>query len=258
MTQQIQFKSVLLKVRKGATAGFNAKRWTEALGELGYVVAFQGHGRDRKILVTNGDGEMFEDYCKGFYKLGKWLSDRGIKAAASKALGMPTVEDEKAEKENKARDWVNTGTCAICGMNVKMREGKLVLHGYQRPGWGSIQGSCFGVNWPPYETSNGVCLAYMLDCKDHLKLTGAKLVEVCAEDYAEDYYVRANHRRDPAVAVKKGEPRWHNLWENNKISLASKIRGLKSDIVIIDQRIKDWKPSAKMPEEIAREKGWLK
>ena len=53
----------------------------------------------------------------------------------------------------------NTGTCGACFKNAKLehaRGAKLpvtVLHGYKRPGTGSIEGRCPGEHMPPYELS---------------------------------------------------------------------------------------------------------
>jgi hypothetical protein len=57
------------------------------------------------------------------------------------------------------RTRANTGSCGACFKNVKLEHpggGKLpvtVLHGYQRPGTGHIEGRCPGENMPPYELS---------------------------------------------------------------------------------------------------------
>ena len=46
-----------------------------------------------------------------------------------------------------------TGLCPACQRQVKARDGKLVHHGYQRPGAGYIVGDCFGVGYEPHEIS---------------------------------------------------------------------------------------------------------
>lgn len=45
------------------------------------------------------------------------------------------------------------GTCAACQRQIKVRDGRLVHHGYQRPGHGHIEGDCFGVGYEPHEKS---------------------------------------------------------------------------------------------------------
>lgn len=45
------------------------------------------------------------------------------------------------------------GTCAVCQGTFKVRDGKMVLHGYQRPGDGYIDGRCWGEGAVPWELS---------------------------------------------------------------------------------------------------------
>lgn len=53
------------------------------------------------------------------------------------------------------------GTCPVCEHQQKITpRGAMVLHGYRRPGDGSIEGDCFGVGLPPYEVSSEGCVKY--------------------------------------------------------------------------------------------------
>lgn len=54
----------------------------------------------------------------------------------------------------------NTGTCAICGKNVKLKDGKIVAHGYTVR-YGFFQGGCFGIGYAPIETSAEGAEAYL-------------------------------------------------------------------------------------------------
>ena len=53
------------------------------------------------------------------------------------------------------------GTCGICHNIQKLRKDELVLHGYTRPGYGWIQGSCFGVGYKAWEISSEAVEAYI-------------------------------------------------------------------------------------------------
>jgi len=75
------------------------------------------------------------------------LKESTIVAQANDLLGL----GEHVPSAQRTRE--NTGSCPACFRNVKLASGRIVLHGYTRPGWGSIQGSCFGVGFPPYELS---------------------------------------------------------------------------------------------------------
>jgi len=57
-----------------------------------------------------------------------------------------------------------TGSCPVCFQNIKMSSEKMVLHGYQRPGYGEIHGKCFGVGYPAFEISVKGVVAYL----DHM------------------------------------------------------------------------------------------
>ncbi len=191
------------------------------------------------------------------YDLLDWLADTGVASRAAAALGMPTVADEKREREFKARDWSNTGTCPCCGMNVKMRDGKLVLHGYRRPGDGSTHGQCFGVGYEPYERSTKGCEDYKALLFRHMANLETRLVRLDDPDFTGTYETK-DWRGNVTVHRKGESARWERLHENAKRRLKAEIRMVNSDYERMDQLIADWKPGMKMPEEIARERGWLK
>ncbi|APU88946.1 hypothetical protein Rctr197k_145 [Virus Rctr197k] len=52
------------------------------------------------------------------------------------------------------------GTCGCCEREVAIEGGRLVHHGYSRPGDGSIHGDCFAVGYEPYERSTAACEAW--------------------------------------------------------------------------------------------------
>jgi hypothetical protein len=80
-----------------------------------------------------------------------------IVTLASRALGLPTPDEERAGKVAKPRTGDNLGTCPVCGHIQKLKSAAagrgLVLHGYQRPGHGFIVGDCPGTGYPPIEAS---------------------------------------------------------------------------------------------------------
>lgn len=53
------------------------------------------------------------------------------------------------------------GFCPVCEHKIKVRSGKLVHHGYKRPGIGYILGDCFGVDMPPHEVSPNTAKFYL-------------------------------------------------------------------------------------------------
>ena len=53
------------------------------------------------------------------------------------------------------------GTCPVCERTVRVRTGKIVHHGFRRPGRGRIVGDCFGVGALPYEVSPAGTRTYL-------------------------------------------------------------------------------------------------
>ena len=91
------------------------------------------------------------------YDIAPWLyKETDLVDQISKALEMQTPDEEKADKAPRTRN--NTGSCPCCFGNYKIRSKsndlpEMVLHGFKRPGWGEVQGRCFGVGFPPFELS---------------------------------------------------------------------------------------------------------
>ena len=61
--------------------------------------------------------------------------------------------------QTSERTLENTGTCACCGKNVKLNDGKIVDHGFNIK-WGVRNGQCFGVGYKPIEVSTEGAVAY--------------------------------------------------------------------------------------------------
>lgn len=76
-------------------------------------------------------------------------------ANAIKTVNTNVIKGRKpSDNPNKTpeRTLENTGTCPVCGRNIKMRDGKMVDHGF-KIGYGSRHGKCFGVGYEPMEVS---------------------------------------------------------------------------------------------------------
>lgn len=75
--------------------------------------------------------------------------------ACAKALG---VTPAKVAAPSNASP---SGTCGICRNVQKLKNEKLVLHGYSRPGYGWIEGKCFGVGYKAWELSKESGVDYL-------------------------------------------------------------------------------------------------
>lgn len=70
------------------------------------------------------------------------------------------------------------GTCTACQRQIKVRDGRLVHHGYQRPGHGHIEGDCFGVGYEPHEVSPKLAKDYLAMVKLSIKEREAHIVRL--------------------------------------------------------------------------------
>lgn len=156
----------------------------ESLGQTGVRVTlrwkFTGVRkavRSQRLIAPNGDFLDLEDNGKPSPGLWTWLYKRGVDKQAQDwmASSGQTAKDaqKKALKGYAANEVI--GTCGICNNIQKLRKGELVLHGYSRPGYGWIQGECFGVGYKAWELSSESGVAYIESLVKSIPQQKAKL-----------------------------------------------------------------------------------
>lgn len=122
----------------------------------------------------------------------------------------------------------HTGTCAVCGWNIKMEaDGGLYHHGFNIR-WGFRSGKCPGVGYPAWEVSAKGAIAYLNLMEDWLPKKLAMLAGLPKEDGLDDREARA-HRRQ----------------------LESEISQLRYSIKSFTEKLKGWKLEP-LPEERER------
>lgn len=85
-----------------------------------------------------------------------------------KATITKTRKPRETESMTPERTIENTGTCAVCGRNVKRdKGGRIVAHGYTLR-WGFQQGNCAGVGYQPIEISSEGAVNYLGRLRDAL------------------------------------------------------------------------------------------
>lgn len=60
----------------------------------------------------------------------------------------------------------NRGHCQYCGNTQVVQDGKLVLHGYQRPGWGTLINECPGAHHAPLEFEKVLTENWLLEATE--------------------------------------------------------------------------------------------
>ena len=170
--------------------------------------------------------------------LKKWLRDEtSFLSQVNSALGMDP--HEKAIPRTRA----NTGTCPACFANVKLKNqsGKelptIVLHGYKRPGWGSVQGRCFGVDYPPFELSPkgtefvvGILKSQLENRESFLKRLQAGEVTMLSD--------RSGIRM---LTPESEGSNWKYLISDRTRETEHEIKMIKSDISKLEKLISEWK-----------------
>lgn len=165
----------------------------------------------------------------------KWLkTDPSFQALLS--TGALSKNPSVSQPARGPRTQENTGTCPCCFLNVKLKNGYTVLHGYKRPGDGATSGRCFGVGYPPFEVSREGTRDYLAVIQQEIKGLESKKRAVGDQDtlphpvFPGKVLDRASS--DPSLwrqAVDQGERRVQqeilNLEVVEKI-LAEKIRSL--------------------------------
>lgn len=160
------------KFRKGATSSFKLKEYKAVLEPVGFKVEVTKKDGRTVLAVTftapNGETLVAAKTATSrsvlFYEATRFCAKHGAEEAVSAALGLPTYEEEQAEKQvyGVQYDLTNAGICPCCFRVQKLDDnGGLVLHGYQRPGDGYTHGSCFGVGHKPLEVSVEGTEAYL-------------------------------------------------------------------------------------------------
>lgn len=169
------------------------------------------------------------------------LKQMGIEEEVNTALGTP-AHVPAAERTRE-----NTGTCAACWGNYKLSAGRLVLHGYERPGYGYVRGQCFGVGYEPVETSVVGATKY----DEHLG--GLLLNEKNILAKLESGEVEAIEGRQGKI-FKKEDPAFPSLRADKIRNAKYTIKQLERDLETYAKVIAAWKPRP-MPREGELQRG---
>lgn len=136
-------ESDLEKIRKGKGSTLQMGPVLGVLEHLGFKVEMPGED----VQITSPDGATYTVAftVKPPPALWAWIKSQ---PAFQKAVeGGPTPGATTGPVRGE-------GTCPCCFKKQKVKDGKMVLHGYKAPGLGaSFQGQCFGVGYPPFEVS---------------------------------------------------------------------------------------------------------
>lgn len=173
----------------------------------------------------------------------RWLWESGFEDDVNAAL----ATEQHVPAAERTRE--NTGTCGFCWKNVKLEAGRLVLHGYRRPGTGETIGRCPGTGHGPLETSIKTAELRMNAIVGTLDKTSEQLRHAKAGEVESIY-----HGRRGGLVVRKGEPTFEHHLANMIWHAEREIKALMSEQEFYEQILKAWKPRS-LPREGERERG---
>lgn len=149
-----------------------------------------------------------------------------------------------SDRITKERTLDNTGTCPICGKNVKLEaNGTLYAHGYTIH-WGGRNGNCFGVGYEPIEVSSECLVDYLKLLKEILVQKEQSLASGAPESF--DYELRRNVTIKVTAQTDPKEIRFQTSYDQLcrswQYRIESDIRMLTHEVKTVTQAIETWAP----------------
>ncbi len=205
-----------------------------------------------RIASPNGQ-QTFTAMPKGYAKIKKRdridPSDlvKWVRTETDLPQQFKEIKNQKREVYVRTRE--GTGSCPCCFRNIKWEDkGRehplMVLHGYRRPGSGTVFGQCPGVGYPPYELSPEGTI-YLRDQILAPRLVSLRAYHKDAEGDTIDSVPTYGHKTVTRDEVSPRE------WERFRLSL---VEDLERTIARVDhtltrvkQLVTDWKLSP-LPE----------
>lgn len=205
-----------------------------------YIRAMVWEGVER-LEIKNKAGDKFHT-DKDLYWFHHWAMAHGIQEAAARALGLPTVEEEKAAKAKAKHNAKPGKTCPVCERKHQLHNDRMVHHGYQRPGDGSgIIGDCFGVGYLPYEVSDEGCHAFkavLLRKQENVQEFLARL----RSGQVKSLLLNEGTIKNPKlVTVSVGDPKFQAELKSAIFEKEAEIESIKYLVSRMDELIRDWK-----------------
>jgi hypothetical protein len=135
------------------------------------------------------------------------------------------------------------GNCQLCEGDFRLRDGRLVHHGYKRPGDGSIHGDCPGVGLPPYEATCEGIRAYVVSLRDQVAHEDEFRRQLEAGEIKKLTIQKGyGYNRKFVEIVASDSHEWRGEVRSRVSSTKHRIKRLQEAIVRAEQRIARWSP----------------
>lgn len=257
------------RVSNGDSSGWNND--TQAQNVRYYMKGIRGWevekvgAPDYGFLVTSPNGKTLRAIRGKEPSLTDWLRDETnyLETLSDKTAEINRgLKKEKLLKNEGKALAAGAGTCPACfgGFKLRSRRGAknplLVLHGYERPGWGFVNGRCFGVDYPPFELSSEGTEAWLKELDATLKNLVAsqasleKRLRERTEDLDQINFV--SQKGDHTLHQERFTPdhpdwdkavkRYRAKAETDLAATVKSITEIRAEIVDLERRVSTWKP----------------
>lgn len=128
-------------------------------------------------------------------------------------------------------------TCPCCFRSIAVRGGKMVHHGYERPGNGQLIGNCWGIAYAPLETSTEG-LEWLIGFHDNkLKEDKLRLQELPT---ATKISILVQFPKVKLETYTPDHKDWKKVYDIRKGELEGDIRNRKFNLDVYRRHLNDW------------------
>lgn len=195
----------------------------------------------KALEITSPNGESFDLVMKNrghdlpdFYE---WAESTDFFSQIANILGMNVWVNPADREYVYTREGVIVGHCAICGREQATKKGKMVRHGYQRPGVGYLVGMCFGAYEDAYEISPDACKKWIPELRRVIDTAQERLDGIENGNIVPVY--QEKHGRQERIV--QGDHQYKKYLDMETRSLETAIKYASSDIERMETKIANWK-----------------
>lgn len=203
-----------------ASFGVKAIQITAPDGAVGVAYLYPGERHPRKGVIA------------------AWMLEHGALPQILQRLGI----GEHIPGNPVNRSIQNTGTCGACESNVKRDgRGRMVHHGYERPGYGYIVGDCVGVGLLPFELSPEGAVEVEKIMASRLRGQKEGLANLVGGRVTRFTDRRGRPPNEKEIVIEPGHPEWDYRLRSAIANTEATIKHIERDLARVQQRIRGWK-----------------
>ncbi|CAB4142028.1 hypothetical protein UFOVP423_37 [uncultured Caudovirales phage] len=219
----------ILKLRAEASEGSETYASLTALYYLFPNSMYQVRRFSRDLTIHPSAPEGTKEMVKDFLKVQDLLDQ-----------AKPLIKKGKAQSQlpssKPARTLKNTGTCPICGKNVKLSPcGLLVPHGYTRE-TGYNTANCYGRGYEPLEISYVALENYISMLENYKAKEDLHLYQLLRCKVTSLYSQKFKRY------ISQGETGWNQTITSHIYKTRSNINTANLDIRMRKEQVANWKP----------------